>query len=135
MGPVSANGRLFIQGDDSVMAYDAYNGRFLWEKQNPKALRTGVFGNQNPGNLAATDDRLFMLMGDKCYEYDAATGEIVATHLLPRDKQGEEYEWGYIAVDGGRLYGTATLREYVEQRLRRRGKATNDRPTPCLPLI
>jgi outer membrane protein assembly factor BamB len=67
-----------------------------------------------------------MLMGDKCYEYAAATGEIVAAHSLPREKQGEEYEWGYIAIDGGRLYGTATLRQYVEERLRRRGKATTD---------
>jgi outer membrane protein assembly factor BamB len=126
VGPVSANGRLFVQGEDDVMAYDAYNGQFLWEKKNPQALRTGVFRNENPGNLAATDDRLFMLMGDKCYEYDAATGEIVAAHGLPAGKSGEEYEWGYIAVENGRLYGTATLREYVEQRLRRRGKATND---------
>jgi outer membrane protein assembly factor BamB len=126
VGPVAANGRLFIQGENSVMAYDAYNGRFLWEKANPKALRTGVFGNQNPGNLAASDDRLFMLMGDKCYEYDAATGEIVTAHSLPGDKKGEEYEWGYIAIEGGRLYGTATLREYIEERLRRRGKATTD---------
>jgi outer membrane protein assembly factor BamB len=126
VGPVSANGRLFIQGNDSVMAYDAYNGQFLWETQNPKALRTGVFRNENPGNLAATDDRLFMLMGDKCYEYDAATGKIVATHGLPASKKGDEYQWGYIAVQDNRLYGTATLRDYVEERLRRRGKATND---------
>jgi outer membrane protein assembly factor BamB len=67
-----------------------------------------------------------MLMGDKCLEYDAATGEIVRTHSLPSDKQAEEYEWGYIAIESGRLYGTATLRQYVEERLRRRGKATID---------
>ena len=33
---------MFIQGTDSVRAYDAYNGLFLWEYNNPGAVRTGV---------------------------------------------------------------------------------------------
>lgn len=126
VGPVAANGRLFVQGENSIMAYDAYNGRFLWEKENPQSVRTGVYQNENPGNLAATDDRLFMLKGDKCYEYHAATGEVAATHSLPATKDGASYEWGYVAVQDDRLYGTATLRQHIEERLRRRGKATND---------
>lgn len=126
VGPVSANGRLFVQGQNSIMAYDAYNGRFLWEKENPQSIRTGVYQNESPGNLAATDDRLFMLTGDKCYEYDATTGEVVAAHSLPATKDATVYEWGYVAVLDNRLYGTATIRQHIEERLRRRGKATND---------
>ena len=42
VGPLSVNGRLFIQGDETVMAYDAYNGTQLWEVTNPGALRIGV---------------------------------------------------------------------------------------------
>ena len=30
VGPLSVDGRLFVQGENSVMAYDAYNGLFLW---------------------------------------------------------------------------------------------------------
>ncbi len=55
--PLSTNGRMFIQGTDSIMAYDAYNGTFLWEHQNPGAIRTGVFNNRETHNLAASDDR------------------------------------------------------------------------------
>jgi outer membrane protein assembly factor BamB len=33
--PLSTNGRFFSQGTDSVRAYDAYNGQFLWEYKNP----------------------------------------------------------------------------------------------------
>lgn len=43
VGPISVNGRLFIQGHESIMAYDAYNGQFLWETPNPGALRVGVY--------------------------------------------------------------------------------------------
>ena len=57
VGPLVVNGRMFVQGEDSLMAYDAYNGLFLWEVENAKAIRTGVFQNRSPGKLAASDDR------------------------------------------------------------------------------
>ncbi|MCA9207025.1 MAG: PQQ-binding-like beta-propeller repeat protein, partial [Planctomycetales bacterium] len=58
--PLSTNGRFFTQGVDSVRAYDAYNGTFLWEYMNPGAIRTGVFNNNETSNLAASDDALFV---------------------------------------------------------------------------
>ncbi len=126
VGPLAAHGRLFVQGENSVMAYDAYNGQFLWERENPTAIRTGVFQNQNPGNLAADENNLFMFMGDKCLQYDAATGAVVREHLLPEAKRDGSHEWGYVCVSDGRLYGTATMREELQRRLRRRGRTTND---------
>lgn len=57
--PLSTNGRMFIQGTDSIMAYDAYNGNFLWDFENPGAIRTGVFNNRETHNLAATDDVVY----------------------------------------------------------------------------
>jgi outer membrane protein assembly factor BamB len=126
VGPLSVNGRLFVQGETTIMAYDAYNGRHLWTHENPKAVRTGVFQNQNPGNLAAGDDSLFHFLGDKCLQLDMATGAIKATHLLPPDKADGRYEWGYVATQDGVLFGTATIRKELEAQLRRRGKATED---------
>ena len=80
VGPVSAAGKLYVQGENSVMAYDAFNGEFLWEQYNPEALRTGVFNNFEPGNLVASDESLFMVMQDKCLQMDADTGRIIRTH-------------------------------------------------------
>ncbi|MCB1063851.1 MAG: PQQ-binding-like beta-propeller repeat protein, partial [Verrucomicrobiae bacterium] len=37
VGPLAINGRLFAQGEDRIMAYDAYNGMFLWERENPES--------------------------------------------------------------------------------------------------
>ncbi len=56
VGPLSVNGRLFIQGEQTVMAFDAYNGEQLWEVKNPGAMRTGVYNAREPGNMAASDD-------------------------------------------------------------------------------
>ncbi len=126
VGPLAVGGRLIIQGDTTIKAYDAYNGIHLWTYENEKAIRTGVFQNQNPGNLAASEDRIFHFLGDECFELDAATGETLATHRLPEDADQGNHVWGYIAVQGDTLFGTATIRKEIEARKRRRGKATED---------
>ncbi|MFM9964309.1 MAG: PQQ-binding-like beta-propeller repeat protein [Planctomycetaceae bacterium] len=126
VGPLATGGRLFVQGEDTIQAYDAYNGTFLWKYENPKALRTGVFQNQNPGNLAASDDRLFHFVKDQLIELDAATGKTKRIHRLPPDKDDGKYEWGYVATENGVLFGTATIRKELEAKLKRRGLKTDD---------
>ncbi|GAB4151217.1 MAG: hypothetical protein Tsb009_26530 [Planctomycetaceae bacterium] len=126
VGPLAVNGRLFVQGTDSVMAYDAYNGQFLWEFENKDALRTGVFQNYNPGNLVASKDSLFVMIGNKCVQLDGATGKVVRTYSLPKGKEDKTYKWGYLAYRDGILYGTATMRKELAAKLRRRGRKTLD---------
>ncbi|MFK7776743.1 MAG: PQQ-binding-like beta-propeller repeat protein [Gimesia sp.] len=126
VGPLAINGRLFIQGDSTIMAFDAYNGLFLWERENPEAIRSGVFQNQNPGNLVASDDSLFFMMKEFCYELDAATGKTVQKIALPEKLNDGKHEWGYLAYQDGMLFGTATTRNELEKRLKRRGRKTDD---------
>lgn len=119
--PLSTNGRMFIQGVDSVMAYDAYNGNFLWEFANPGAIRTGVFNNRETHNLAASDQSLFVAVEDQCAELDGATGKVVASYQTPPSADGIDRAWAYVAYDRNQLFGTSTIREELEARLRRRG--------------
>lgn len=126
VGPLATHGRLFVQGETTILAYDAYNGTFLWKYENPEALRTGVFQNQNPGNLAASAERLFHFIRDRCFELDAATGRTERIHRLPAEKDDGKHEWGYVATESGLLFGTATVRKELEARLRRRGLKTED---------
>lgn len=119
--PLSTNGRMFIQGTDSVMAYDAYNGTFLWEYDNPGAIRTGVFNNRETNNLAASDDALYVAVGNTCTALDAATGNVLAEYKTPKSPDGVERAWAYLAYDDGQVFGTSTIREELEQRMRRRG--------------
>ena len=126
VGPLVVNGRMFVQGEDSLMAYDAYNGLFLWKVENAKAIRTGVFQNRSPGNLAASEDRLFHMVRAQVFEHDAATGEVKATHRLPPSVDSETHEWGYLAFRDGLLFGTGTSRSNVaELNRRRRGNPGN----------
>tara|TARA_R110002072_G_scaffold287242_2_gene452716 strand:+ start:49309 stop:53232 length:3924 start_codon:yes stop_codon:yes gene_type:complete len=126
VGPLSVNGRLFVQGEATISAFDAYNGLFLWKYENEEAIRTGVFQNQNPGNLATSDDHLFHFLKDECFQLDAATGKVVAVHRLPPDMDNDTREWGYVAYNNGRLIGTATVRADVEAQYRRRGRKTTE---------
>ncbi len=121
VGPLVVNGRLFIQGTDHLMAYDVYNGLLLWKQPNPKAVRTGVFQNRAPGNLAASDDRLFHMVRELVYELDAATGKVVRVHHLPPSIDARKHEWGYVAYRDGLLFGTATQRKVIDRERRRRG--------------
>ncbi|MAT16211.1 MAG: hypothetical protein CMJ46_13185, partial [Planctomyces sp.] len=126
VGPLSVNGRLIVQGQDTVMAYDAYNGLKLWERENPRSIRTGVFRNENPGNLVASESSIFIMEREICWELDAATGKVIREHRVPVKENQQHYEWGYVAYSDGKLFGTATIRKEIEERQRRRGKATED---------
>jgi outer membrane protein assembly factor BamB len=119
--PLSVGGRMFVQGVESIMCYDAYNGLFLWERKNPGAMRTGVYNNEEPSNLAASSDALFMCTGDTCSEIDAATGEVRREHKTPPSSDDLQRAWGYVAVVGDQLFGTSTVPADVRRQLRRRG--------------
>ncbi|MEK6249865.1 MAG: PQQ-binding-like beta-propeller repeat protein, partial [Planctomycetales bacterium] len=126
VGPLAVAGRLFIQGETNIRAYDAYNGLFLWEHENPEGIRLGVYKNVSPGNLAASENRLFHIVSEKCYELDAATGKIVRVHLLPESRRDGRHAWAYVAIEGDVLFGTATVLDSIDARDRRRGRVTKD---------
>lgn len=126
VGPLAVEGKLIVQGESSILAYDAYNGLFLWRHENPEAIRTGVFQNQNPANIAASDRHVFHFVGDQCLQLDLKTGQTLAIHRLPESLDNAKYQWGYLAVQDGILFGAATVKTELEERLKRRGRKTED---------
>jgi len=115
--PLAVGGRLFVMGEgladrigageNTVMAYDAYNGLKLWERRIRGALRVSV--THDAGNSAANEDSLFVAVDDKCIRLDAATGETKFTYEMPPAADGEPRRWGYVAVVGDVLYGSRTV--------------------------
>ncbi len=105
--PVSMNGRLFIQGKELIMAYDAYNGSFLWETPIPGAVRVRV--DVDSGNLALTEDALYVAAYDKCYSLDPATGRVIKVYQLPRRPNQGTRRWGYVSCVGNILYGSTAM--------------------------
>jgi len=104
--PLAVNGRLFIQGENVLMAYDSYNGTLLWERKIHGAIRTRLKGREC-SNLAASDDSFFVAVGDKCLRLDAATGKTLAAYDMPVRAGTKGRKWGYVAYVAGILYGSA----------------------------
>lgn len=102
--PLAMDGRLFIQGRNVVMVYDAYNGVQLWEREIPGAMRSNA--SHDGSNLALDRAGLFVAAQKKCLRLDPANGETAKTYEMPLDDLGARDRWGYIARSGDLLYGS-----------------------------
>lgn len=102
--PLAVGGRMFVQGENVVMAYDAYNGLPLWERDLQGALRLGL--KTGVSNLAANQDSVFVAAGDMCYRLSAATGETVRTYKVTPAADGTPRKWVYLACVGGSVFGS-----------------------------
>lgn len=98
--PLAINGKLFVQGENNVMAHDSYNGLRLWKRDIPGAMRTRLKRSEC-GNIAASQDSIFVAVESKCLRLDAETGETLATYNAPGGGR-----WGYLAWVDGILYGS-----------------------------
>lgn len=115
--PLAINGRMFVLGEgtadrvgvgeNTIRAYDAYNGLPLWERRLRGALRVSM--SHDAGNSAANADSLFVAISDECHRFDAATGETKAVYKVPPAADGQPRRWGYVAVVGNLLYGSRTV--------------------------
>lgn len=104
VAPVALDGRLFVQGEEVVMAYDAYNGTLLWKRAIPGAVR--VRADVDGGNLAVTSDGLFIAVEDKCLRLDPGTGKTIMEYSIPQSGKEKPGRWGYLACVGKTVYGT-----------------------------
>jgi outer membrane protein assembly factor BamB len=101
--PVSMDGRMFVQGEELILAVDAYNGTPLWQRKIPGAVRPRV--DVDGGNLALTEEALYVAAYDRCLRLDPATGATVRVYNLPEGSGGESYRWSCVWTDRDILFG------------------------------
>lgn len=94
------NGKWIIPGAHRVTCVDAYNGARLWQLQIPDSSRVGI--NSDAGWVTVTDDHVYVVAQNKCLKLDPDTGKHQDTFHCP----GQDMDWGYIAADGQRLFGS-----------------------------
>ena len=116
--PLFHEGRLFHEGIDEIRAVDAYNGRELWSYQISGVLKAydgdHLMGTSGTGsNYCVTSAGVFARHRDFCIQIDPATGESLGEFQLPGGPRQQEDAWGYIASEGGRLYGSRADPEHV----------------------
>ena len=108
--PLCVNGRMFVIGQYSLMAVDAYNGRLLWRRELPQAGRFPA--NTAGSNVAVDEDRVYVATGKKCALLDAVTGNTVRFYDLPLDRLGlagqetKSLAWSYLAVGSQGVLGS-----------------------------
>ena len=86
--PLSANGRMFVQGDRVLFGMDAYNGTVLWTFFSPEMRRSNM--PRDGSNMVATDDVLYITIGGECIALDAQTGKREISVKAP---QGRDVGW------------------------------------------
>lgn len=116
--PLFHNGRLFAQGLNELIAVDAYNGRPLWRFE-----QKGMLDAYNADHLAGTavtgsnvclaGGSVFLRNSDRCFQIDAATGDVKATFKAPPHPDGSPATWGYIACEDGMLFGSTANEQHV----------------------
>ncbi|MCX7826636.1 MAG: GNAT family N-acetyltransferase, partial [Verrucomicrobiae bacterium] len=105
-GPLAFDGMLFVQSENAVAAYDAYNGLKLWQRQFPGVVR--VMTSHDASNLAADRESIFVVTGaNQCLRLDAKTGATKYTYTMPEVDE-KPRRWAYVAVSNGVLVGSGS---------------------------
>ncbi len=99
--PVMMHGRLYHEGLNRLLAMDSYNGSIYWSLEIPNLMRVNT--PRDIGYKCADTDGLYIAVKDTCWKLDGDTGKRVLTCSL--NDPGKE--WGYVAVMGDKLYGSA----------------------------
>ena len=104
MAPLYKDGRMFVTGDNYLVAVDAYNGTILWQRDLPESIRLGAF--KNCGSMAVGDAFLYVASANTCVALDVRTGETAQAFAAPPTSDGKSGEWGYVATVNGLLLGS-----------------------------
>ncbi len=129
-------GKLYIQGMNSLSCRDVYTGRVIWKRPfddlgtfdvyfdstyedtplDPKYNQVHIPGANGRGtNYVVTEDRIYLLVANKCLVLDPQSGETLTDIQLPKDDNGEQAEWGYIGVYKDVLLGGLGFAKYRDR--------------------
>lgn len=120
VAPLWKNGRMFIPGNNRLIAVDAYNGTPLWNVEVPDSRRVAAF--RDCSYIVAGDEAVFVAAANVCLKLDAQTGRTLATFPAPNllgpieahPKTPEPAvadrpkNWGYLATVQEVLVGSVT---------------------------
>ena len=101
--PLTVNGILFTQGNNRLAAQDAYNGKIYWSMEVPDLRRVNM--PRDGGNWCADDTSLYVAHRDTLWRVANTTGELTQSYRVQANPAN--YDWGYVASVGDRLYGSS----------------------------
>lgn len=110
--PLAANGLLFLQGKDRLMALNSFNGQTQWAWELPGLNRFNM--PRDCSNWCVDDEHVYVAIDGYLWQLDAERGTQMANYSatalynegLP-EAQHEKMNWGYVARVNDVLLGSA----------------------------
>jgi len=103
--PLASQGRLFVPGENLLVAVDAYNGTLLWQRDLPGSQRYTM--PYDAGYMSLGSNHLAVAVRDACWLLDVTHGRTTHQWPVPRPSNAPtNLHWGYTALVGNRLFGT-----------------------------
>lgn len=102
--PVSRGGQLFLQGLNRIVAVDAFNGCIQWSLELPGFERFNM--PRDCSNWCVGNDALFVVIRHECWKIDTRSGTVL-TRIPANEYRDVPMDWGFVATQQDRLYGTA----------------------------
>jgi outer membrane protein assembly factor BamB len=109
--PLAANGRLFHQGMNRMVAIDVYNGAILWSLEVPPMQRVNL--PRDASNWCTDDDALYVAIADKCWVVEHYHGTLEKVVQLPQAYPADRFDWGYVAREDNVLFGSAVRKNTI----------------------
>lgn len=124
------NGKLIIQGLNSISARDVYTGRPLWKTSFETLGTYGMYYNESysddplnpaynqehlPGvnsrgtNYVVTDDYVYVVQGYSCHILNMENGDLIKTTRIPNHARNQ---WGYLGISGDNIIAGAEFVKY-----------------------
>ncbi|MBT3289489.1 MAG: PQQ-binding-like beta-propeller repeat protein, partial [Victivallales bacterium] len=85
--PLAVKGRVFVAGENHVIAFDAYTGRELWARPLPGAGRRYV--RYYGANFVADEDSVYLAVGGHCLRLNQTNGAIREVYQIPEELLAE----------------------------------------------
>jgi len=115
--PLAVDGRMFLQGQQRLIALDAFSGTVLWSVETPTVFRWNV--PHDCANWCADSNAVYVATDRQVWQLDAMTGQRVNHFDIPslaaaKTTSGsvlpdpENPVWGYVARYQDQLLGTVT---------------------------
>ncbi len=108
--PLAVGGRLFLQGQQRMIALDSFSGSVLWSVESPTIMRRNV--PHDCSNWCADTEAVYVAAENEAWKINGRDGSILKRFALPiANMDDPTMAWGYIARHDQLLIGTAMRRE------------------------
>lgn len=114
--PLAANGRLYLQGQQRLLALDSFSGNILWSVETPSVMRWNM--PRDSSNWCADQKGVYVAAESEAWFIDGPTGQLKKRIQIPSSalrvfSDKEKAHWGYLARHEDLLLGTAVKSDAI----------------------